>query len=126
MAATPPREKIDFRRTASPFMNSEACTTQFSVLQGAPKHYGTTGDNYGLFYRNKDVSPASRIDGDMVRAPMPSAFYVRPRAVTAADEARPSVSLKAPAAFPRLNAGMAGTVMRTPGVNWANTQFSDP
>jgi len=55
-----------------------------------------------------------------VRAPMPSAYYLRGQPTTS-DDARPTVSPKAPAAFPRLGAGTQGTIMRSPGVAWASS-----
>ena len=123
MAATPVPERIAFAPPRSPFVSAAACTSNFSTLRMNPKHYGTTTDGYGGFYRSANVAPASRVESGLIRAPMPSAYYLRGRPMTA-DDYRPSVSTKAPAAFPRLDAGMQGSIMRTPGVMWASKSIS--
>ena len=117
MAATPPREQIKSYQPNSPFENLPVCQTTFAVKTMSPKHYSTTTDSIGAFYRQQDCPPAYRVEGNMVRAPMPSAYYLRERPFTA-DDMRPSVGRKAPAAFPRLSEGMQGSIMRTPGVMW--------
>ena len=119
MASTPPREKINLRESSSPFERLPVCQTEFQVKRMAPQHFSTTSDStIGDFYRTKDITPSYRVEGNFVRAPMPSAYYLRQRPYIA-DDMRPTVGHKAPGAFPRLSEGMQGSIMRTPGVLWS-------